>query len=301
MAEDILENRQKILLIDDESLIHEIIQNTFGWDYEVLYAENGEQGITLAQQDLPDVILLDVLLPDISGHKVLRRLKQHDETKNIPVIFLTGMSTLEDEVMGLEHGAKDFITKPFSPSIVKLRVEDSLVLSRRSRLLDAQAGQDELTGIASRVSFDEVFSKEWRRTKRNRLGLSLALVNIDDFALYEGDCTSGDKVLTSVALALDKAIHRPADLVARYAKEEFVVLLPDTGSECAKIVAERVRQSVAALQDSQLSSLGKPVSISIGGATMVVGEGGPEELLNSARCMLDRANEIGGDQIVWDD
>lgn len=304
MPEEITDCRPKILLIDDEPLVHQVIQNTFEETYEVLCSENGKQGIDLARQEAPDVILLDVAMPEMDGYEVQRQLKLYAETDHIPVIFLTGLCTLEDECHGLEHGAKDYITKPFSPSVVKLRVEHALTDGQQRSLENANPGIDELTKLANRRSFEEAFDKEWRRTSRSHSGLSLALVQIDHFGLYLEKDNDGcsDELLKAVALTLDTCVHRPADLIARINTNEFAVLLPETDAESAMIVASRMLQAIREMNIPHFHPCAtQPVSISVGGVYSVFGAGDPDTLLQSARNMLDRAIENGGNQVVWED
>lgn len=128
---------QSILIVDDEpaniSLLSEVLKSS----YQVMVAKSGKKAIVAAQSDQPpDLILLDIIMPELDGYEVLRRLKSHDETKNIPVIFVTSKSNEEDETKGLEMGAVDYISKPFNPAVVRARVKAHLELKRNRDFLE---------------------------------------------------------------------------------------------------------------------------------------------------------------------
>lgn len=118
--------KESILIIDDDKLNIIALTRILGADYQVYFEGNGESGIKAAKTFKPDLILLDVLMPEITGFEVIKTLKSDEETKGIPVIFLTGRRDVQDEEAGFVLGAIDYITKPFSASVVKLRVGNQL-------------------------------------------------------------------------------------------------------------------------------------------------------------------------------
>jgi len=116
----------KLLIIDDDKLNIMALENTLSLDYQVYFEKDGKSGIKAAKTLEPDLILLDIVMPDITGFDVIKTLKLDKDTRNIPVVFLTGRKDVQDEEAGFILGANDYITKPFSPSVVKLRVENQL-------------------------------------------------------------------------------------------------------------------------------------------------------------------------------
>jgi putative two-component system response regulator len=133
------DNKVKILVIDDEKFFLDVMVELLNGDYTVSVAMDGEQGLRRAQTDPPpDLILLDILMPDKDGYEVCRELKQNPVTQDIPVIFLTVKSEVNDEVKGFELGAVDYILKPISPPIVKARVATHLALHRAQSQLTHQ-------------------------------------------------------------------------------------------------------------------------------------------------------------------
>jgi CheY-like chemotaxis protein len=135
---DAMDNDKKntVLVVDDEKINREILKNILGSDYTVYMAKDGPSTIEMADNLAPDVILLDIIMPDMNGYDVLKILKQNEKTKNIPVIFITGLDSVEDEEKGLALDAVDFIHKPFSAMDVKLRVNKQLQLTNQNSSMD---------------------------------------------------------------------------------------------------------------------------------------------------------------------
>lgn len=298
-------DKQRIMVVDDERLNRKLLSELLEEHYDIIVAKNGPQALQRveASPDI-DLILLDVMMPDMNGHEVLRRLKSNDATKEIPVIFITALNSTGDEEDGLALGAADYITKPFHPSIVKLRVGNHLRFVHQRKLLETLAGKDGLTEIDNRRRFDEVLEKEWRRSGRNGLPLSLAMIDVDYFKPFNDHYghAHGDHALRSVASVLTWQLHRPADMAARYGGEEFILLFPDTDAEGAMVLAEKARSAMEALAIPHAQSAAAPhVTISIGGATMVGSEGSPRTLVEAADCTLYQAKAQGRNRVLWRD
>lgn len=272
LAEMMQERRSRVLVVDDQDVLLQSMVALFGGDHDVALATRGEQVLPLAIQQQPDLILLDVVMPDVSGYDVCRRLKAHPQTRDIPVIFLTGMSDAGSEALGFGLGAVDFIAKPFHAEVVRARVRTHLTLKRQRDLLRSWVFVDGLTGIANRRHFDERLQTEWGRAERTGKPLSLLLVDVDRFKNFNDRLghQAGDDCLRLVARAVTAAIRRPGDLAARYGGEEFVCLLPDTDEAGAVSLAEAVRQRVPA--EVAAAGLREPawprVTVSIGVATV---------------------------------
>ncbi|WP_417614893.1 diguanylate cyclase domain-containing protein [Oceanisphaera sp.] len=291
----------RILVVDDQPVNIRVLHQLFKDEFDVLMATDGEQAITLCKEQQPDIVLLDVVMPGISGHDVCRRLKADPDTRDIPVIFVTSQNQDGDEALGFDIGAVDFITKPINPVIVSARVRTHLVLKLQSDLLRSIAMMDGLTRIANRRKFDEELTISWRACLREGRPLSLVLLDLDCFKQFNDRYghQQGDACLTAVAEALNRSVRRPLDLVARYGGEEFVCILPGTDSQGGLKCAEVMRAAVKALKiEHQDSAAGPFVSISLGVATQIPhADASPEALLAAADEQLYQAKRAGRDRV----
>ena len=263
--------KARILIVDDEKMNLKVLADLLKNDYSPVLARSGVQALKHAFSDTPpDLILLDVIMPEMGGYEVIKELKNNNQTKNIPVIFVTALNSVEDEEQGLRLGAVDYITKPISPPIVRIRVRNHLRIVHQYKLLDQLAYLDGLTEIPNRRHFEIVFEKEWANANRNKTPLSIAMLDVDCFKLYNDNYghAMGDIALQSIAKTLKDSLLRPVDFVARYGGEEFVMILPDTDFEGAKFVAEQCLQAVSALEiPHEYSHAADHISISIGMVT----------------------------------
>ena len=262
--------RPKILVVDDRLSNIELLSKIFVDTYEVLSAMNGVDALHLAATQNPELILLDVLMPEMDGYEVCRRLKSVQLTKGIPVIFITGLGDEGGEILGLELGAEDYITKPFRPSVIRMRVKHQIELKQAREQLTLLSVTDGLTGLANRRHFDEVLAKEYSRHARSGAELSLILMDIDYFKAYNDTYghVSGDECLRQVAHKITSIILRSNDLAARYGGEEFACILPETDLAAAMCVAEKIRQGIRELKIPHRSStVTDCVTISIGVVT----------------------------------
>jgi diguanylate cyclase (GGDEF)-like protein len=257
----------RLLVVDDDSSFFDLLADIFSSDYEVLSANDGPAALELAAQKSPNVILLDVMMPGIDGYEVCRRLKAGSDTGEIPIIFITGDGGAQSETKGLELGAADYIAKPINPAVVKARVDKQIALKRAQDNLYLLASTDGLTGLANRRSFDERLSYEYARHMRSGTQMSLILLDIDHFKIFNDSYghLRGDECLRQVAQAIIRKVPRAVDLVARYGGEEFVMLLPETNLQGALVLGEKVRRSVSDLAMShEHSSVEDHVTASLG-------------------------------------
>lgn len=292
-----------LLIVDDEKQNRLLLTELFGSTYKIIQAKNGVQALEKARQHRPDLILLDVLMPEMDGMGVLRELKRDDATRLIPVIFITALSSATDEENGLNLGAVDYISKPFHPPIVRVRVHNQLQLVHQRRLLEQLASLDGLTGIPNRRQFDATLLKEWHRCQRNQQPLSLIVADVDFFKKYNDALghAAGDRVLQEVAATLRQAARRPGDLVARYGGEEFVLLLPETDATSAQALAEGLQQLLHSKAFAHPnSSLGPWLTMSMGGNTIVPSTTALDpEFFALADAALYRAKHQGRNQVRW--
>jgi diguanylate cyclase (GGDEF)-like protein len=289
-----------VLVVDDDVSNIEILASILDTECEVIFATSGAQALELALANRPDLILLDVIMPEMDGYTVLTTLKQTPATADIPVIFITGRNDSQAEVHGLELGAADYISKPLSPQVVRIRVRNQLELKRARDDLYHRAVTDGLTGLANRRRFDEVLSLEYARQIRAGGMLSVALLDVDHFKLYNDRYghLAGDDCLRRIAGVMQGVVKRTSDLVARYGGEEFALILPDTNLTNAMKVAEAVRMAISAQAiEHDRSSAAPHVTVSLGLATAKCVTGGtPESLVAQADTQLYAAKEAGRNQ-----
>jgi len=292
-----------VLVVDDEKSNRDLLAELLKHDCRVALAKNGAQAIDRAHELQPDLILLDVLMPDMSGHQVIQSLKHDDATRQIPVIFISALDSPEDEEHGLDLGAVDYITKPFHPSIVRKRVRNHLQSVHHRHLLENLAMIDSLTEIANRRRYNEALENEWRRCARSDSPLSLAIIDVDHFKFYNDRLghAAGDVVLRNIAATLSDFMRRPGDLVARYGGEEFVLLLPQVDAEAASRIGNEIRAAVEALH---LPHPGSPasqyVTISLGGMTVTPTSGQVDpQFFQEADAALYKAKAAGRNRMVW--
>lgn len=300
------ENKSKILVVDDERMNLNILSDLLIDEYKVILAKNGEQALERAWSDNPpDIILLDVMMPEMDGYTVLHKLKDDERTKNTPVIFITALDSIEDEAAGLEKGAMDYIRKPFHPPIVKARIKNHLTLVRQRNLLEGLANYDALTEIPNRRNYELAVDREWRRCQRAFLPVSLAMIDVDCFKQYNDNYghAAGDTALKKVASIISSAIHRPCDLAARYGGEEFVILLPETDAYGAKYIVDEIRKKVEDMKiKHEYSLVTDYLTISAGGVTLVPGVSNKaEHLVENADTMMYQAKRNGKNSVIWED
>ena len=294
--------RPKVLVVDDVPSNVQVLSRILKDEHEIYFATDGAKALELVQTQMPDLVLLDIMMPGMDGYEVCTRIKANPATRDIPVIFVSARGEVEDETRGLEVGAIDFITKPISPPIVKARVHNHILLKRQADTLRQLSFLDGLTGIANRRRFDEVLAREWRRCGRSRLPLSAVMIDVDRFKAYNDLCGhhAGDVCLRTIARVLAEQVRRPADLVARYGGEEFVCLLPETDPAGAARVAETLR---AAVEGEGIlhpdSPAGPHVTVSLGHATLVPdGDCPPGRLLALADEHLYAAKKAGRNRVA---
>ncbi|MBF0454106.1 MAG: PleD family two-component system response regulator [Magnetococcales bacterium] len=292
-----------ILIVDDERFNITVLKDLLDPHYDTMVAKNGKQALDrVASANLPDLILLDVMMPEMDGYEVCEQLKKEPRTAAIPVIFITALNQAGDESKGLKLGAIDYITKPFSPELVLLRVRNHIQFKLMSDQFRDMATLDGLTGIANRRRFDLFLEQEWRRAMRSRSPLSLILMDIDFFKPFNDNYghSAGDECLKKVGKALHNTLTRSTDLVARYGGEEFVSVLPDTTLEGAIKFGELLRLSVSDLQVPHAhSQVTDHVTMSLGVVTLTpTQENKPEDLITSADEKLYLAKEQGRNRLV---
>ena len=299
--------RPRLLVVDDQPINIQTLYQIFHADHEVFVATSGEQALAFCRGNpLPDLILLDVVMPGLDGLAVCQQLKADPVLANIPVIFVTACMDPADETRALEAGGVDFITKPVNPMVVRARVKTHLTLKAQGDFLRSLVFVDGLTGVANRRRFDEALLSEWRQCRRAGTPLALLMIDIDHFKRYNDHYghPTGDACLQQVAAVLKAAMQRACDLVARYGGEELAVVLPETDAAGAQAMAERMVQAVRALDLPHADSLAGPwVTISAGVCSQVPnpapgGASGSAALIARADAALYAAKHQGRNRAV---
>ncbi len=292
-------SKPMILIVDDMAANIAILSDLLHEDYRIKVAKNGPKALEIAQsyEEKPDLILLDIEMPEMNGYEVCKELKNNGSTNNIPIIFVTARNDVKDEEYGLNLGAVDYISKPFHPTIVKIRVKNHVALKLKSDRLEELSMIDGLTHIPNRRYFDEIYQKTCKEMAREHKGGALMMIDVDYFKRYNDHYGHGrgDECLVKIADALQSVLKRPTDTVARYGGEEFVVMLQNTDKEGAIRVAENLLQAVNDLNLAHdYSTIADHVTISLGMAFKSPEESlCREDLLKMADDALYRAKEGG--------
>lgn len=298
---DMNTGKAKVLIVDDDAMIVELMAQSLSDYFDISFALTAKDALTIAaSHPQPDLILLDVILPDMKGDDVCRILKSKSETYNIPVIFVTSKSEVKDKTRGFELGAVDFVTKPIELPVLKARVKTHINLKRYVEKLEELSLTDPLTDLANKRQYANTLDNEWSRACRAQEQLSLMIIDVDDFKKFNDNYGhgAGDDCLMFIAATLRCCVSRAADLVARVGGEEFAVLMPGTDEAGAKAIASSILQKLMEKHyPHQYSSVAEHVTVSIGIATLTPSEKHPAQaLFDKADEALYRAKEKGKNQ-----
>ncbi len=298
MKEPTLDNAT-ILLIDDSTDMHRLLSVRLRAEsLEILGADNGFDGIGLARSRLPDLILLDIDMPGMDGFEVLQALRDDEMTHQIPVIFLSAMSTSNDKVRAFEMGAMDYVSKPPDWAELRARVRSALRISLLMKMLSQKAQLDGLTGLWNRTYLDTRLSEEFSQAMRYGHPLSLILADLDHFKSINDTFghPHGDRVLQAFASLLTRTC-REGDVAFRYGGEEFAVILPETRLRPAAEAAERMRTAFETITWKQHPQ--HPVTASFGVAGLQeLAQPSVERLVAAADNALYAAKKQGRNCVV---
>lgn len=267
-----MDNKSTILIVEDGMLYQQQLVNTLQGQYTLHLASSGESALDILNDSLPQLILLDIVLPDINGFDLLTILKSTERTQSIPVIIITGLGNDKDEEKGLLLGAVDYIKKPFNQTIVRARVRTQMQIMHHIQTIEELGFLDALTELANRRKFDYQIEYEWSRAIRKQTPISLLFLDLDHFKQYNDTYghSQGDIILQTVASIMKSTLKRSTDIPCRWGGEEFAVLLPETKKAEAVQIAENLRAniekaSVLCLGDGSMTH----ITVSIGLATTI--------------------------------
>ncbi len=289
----------KILIVDDSPEALAIAKARLAKEElgEILCANDGEHGLEMARQYKPDLILLDVDMPNLTGFDVCRILKADVELHMIPVIFVTVYNKVEDRVRGLDLGAVDYVTKPFDAFELRARVRAALRTKRLQDMLINSANVDLLTELPNRRAFMERLGHEWARAQRYNSVFSLIMADIDLFKRVNDTYGHmiGDKVLKQVTKIFTEQCRKP-DLPTRYGGEEFAIIVPNESQQKAASLAERFRREI---EDLTMQIEGKTIRITVSfGVADSTASTSEEDMIHAADEALYQAKQEGRNRVV---
>lgn len=276
-----------VLVVDDDMFMRKILVRYLERDnYRVVEAADGMEALEVYSKNLPDMILLDAMMPIMDGFECCERLHQLPYGDHIPILIITALDDRESVDHAYDVGASDYVTKPIHWAVLRQRVRRLLEQANLRQQLEAANQQlevlvqelhrlvsiDGLTQVSSRRCFDDYIEQECRRSLREQQPISLILCDIDFFKNYNDNYghQAGDECLKQVAQTISQATNRSADLVARYGGEEFAIVLPNTDTKGSINVAIRVNQLVQSLALPHAYSAAAPnITISCGVATIL--------------------------------
>jgi len=296
------ETKNSILIIDDELENIKALKFILGKDYTVYAERVSKEALGTVKRLMPDIVLLDVIMPDIDGFEIIGYLKAEKTTKDIPIIFVTGRTDSDDEVKGFSLGAVDYINKPFSAPVVKMRIAHQMKIINQMREIKNLSATDILTGVGNRRFFNTLISQEWESAKRQQSCICILLFDIDNFKIFNDSYghIAGDKALKIVADVIASSLTRATDKVARWGGEEFAVVLPNTPLSGAKRVAENIRAEIEKTE-IQLDD-GTVTSITVSGGIQCIipdrtGDCNLDDLFTGADEAMYRAKRGGKNRV----
>lgn len=282
-----------VLIADDSEDNVELLHDTLEDDYIIVTAYDGQACLQRArQQPQPNLIFLDIDMPDMNGFEVCEHLKANHDTASIPVIFLTGMLNEADEQRGLQLGAVDYITKPFSLAIVQTRLKTHLTQQKLNEKLAKMASYDQLTGLYNRHHFlellDHIDNHRWAPKH-----FGMMLIDIDHFKQANDNKGHlfGDNVLRAIAQIVQNNIRRE-DIACRWGGEELLVLLENCSIGDACTQAEEIRQNIENLRPE-----GYTITASIGVSEWNADKENIDAAISLADCALYKAKDMGRNRV----
>ena len=286
-----------VLIVDDNPLNIKFLQTLLTHQlYQVYSAQDGLQACRIAKKIVPDIILLDIMMPVMNGFDACKRLKEMPETADIPIIFLTSKADTRDILKGFKLGAIDYITKPFQYKELLARISTHLKLKFARDILKQMAMLDGLTQLYNHCYINQRLEQEISEAKRHFHSLSVFMFDLDH--LKDINDTYGHSVGNDVFVKLSATLKknmRKEDIIGRYGGDEFLIVLPNTRRQAGYKVAEHVRNMICNLKWRHDEM---KVTIS-GGITAMQNEKNAKELIAKADALLYQAKRNGRNEIVF--
>jgi len=297
-----------ILIVDDVEDNLEILEDLLTFDgHNVQTVRSGVAALKRVRESRPDLILLDILMPEIDGFEVCTQLKADERTKDIPVVFVSSMANIEYKVKGFKVGGVDYINKPFHHAEILVRINTHITMLRLRKNLEEQnaelerlANTDYLTNLYNRRRFFQAAQDEFAGAIRSRNPISITLMDLDYFKKIND--THGHLVGDHVLIHIAKLIRRHcrvSDVAARYGGEEFIILHPSIDRQKAYQVAEKIRKAV---EVTPCSLEGDEINLTLSAGVVDTQAGRDfnriDDILGLADKALYRAKDAGRNQVV---
>lgn len=294
-----------LLIVDDDEDYRHILARLLEDQFDIRTASSGEEALDLIREMPPNLILADINMPGISGIEFARRVRLDPRTERVPIILITAMDDPETMVTGLEAGATDYITKPFSQAVLLARihahirnVDLQVRLENQNEVLAKLAALDDLTGAYNRRTMVDALEAEISRSLRYRHGLAVVMMDIDHFKSINDKHghAIGDHLLRGFVKRINLAL-RATDIFCRYGGEEFCLIMPETDEKRACRAAERMRQLVRQ-HPFRVGKMEIHMTVSMGMVCMPERfKGKPGELVEQADKALYEAKRSGRDRL----
>ncbi len=299
LAKVSLENA-RILVVDDQPINIQVINQILGGSFQLRFAKSGQEALDICLSDPPDLILMDVIMPNLDGLTTCKIIKNTPNISDIPVVFITSLQKAEEENACWQAGGIDYMTKPVNPLPLTNRVNAHLTQKFQADLLKKLAYLDGLTGVYNRRYLDDYLARQTSQAKRTNHAISLLMIDIDYFKQFNDEYGHlvADDQLKLTAFTLKESLHRPTDITARYGGEEFICVLPDTGAEGAKQVAERILRHIRALEIPHKLSPHKYLTVSVGTASIEAKQNYNTDLTALADKNLYKAKNTGRNKVI---
>ena len=292
------QTRARLLLVDDDSSQLNFYMASLSRDYDCEFAKSAKEALEVARNyPLPDLIVLDVEMPNVDGFELCKHLKSDDITREIPVMFVSASSDIGAKTAGFKAGCVDYVTKPVLIPELQARIDTHVKLRKQAQQLEAMSYTDALTGVPNRRRYNETLLREWQRCCRYTQALTLMIIDVDDFKAFNDfyGHSMGDQCLVKIALQLNNLVKRPGDLFSRIGGEEFALILTDCDRYGASLKADELLQTVRNLNiEHQAAPRSNRLTISAGVAICTPSPGDePLYLFQAADEALFRSKHHG--------
>lgn len=287
---------KKILVVDDTKTNINILVELLAEQYDVVVALNGKSALDILKEERVDLILLDIMMPDMDGFEVCRRIKQNSDIHDIPIIFITAKSDEESIEKGYEIGGADYITKPFKPRELLAKILREFKLQDTIHYLEYISFYDQMTGIFNRRKFFELGKKLFKEHSYN---LFAVMVDIDNFKIINDTYghSIGDEVIKCVTKTIQNSLNKEA-VFGRLGGEEFAILLDFPSSKNIHLYIESIRKQI---ENKIILDKSKEVkfTISVGIAQKNFMTQNIDELLKVADMSLYQAKGEGRNRVIF--
>jgi diguanylate cyclase (GGDEF)-like protein len=277
----------RVLVAEDDRFYRRILEKRLeAAGHEVVVTTNGAEAWELVQEDPPEVLLSDWMMPRMDGFELCRHVKDQESLQTVYCVLLTAKDRVDDKVSALDGGADDYLVKPCEDKELLARVRTGLRVSRLYARLEEASRRDGLTGLYNRRSFDERLYEEIARAQRYGSELSLVMVDLNHFKAVNDNFghVVGDEVLIDIAKRLDVRV-RAGEVAVRFGGDEFAIILPNTGREGAEVLARDIEACIGKSKLPRDDVFPHRVSASAGAAELKRGFG-PKELIRAADLAL---------------